>query len=125
MSNVDVTAPKQRIVGRPFPKGVSGNPAGRPVGARGRLSSSFVNDLAKLWEEQGPDVLARVARDDPAALLKVIASLTPKDINISGNLDLGVNPQDLLASFRTAVAALGNDPDRLPRPMKVINAGRS
>ena len=31
--NIDVTAKKQRVVGRPFPKGVSGNPAGRPIGS--------------------------------------------------------------------------------------------
>jgi hypothetical protein len=30
--NVEKSAPKQRIIGRPFPKGVSGNPAGKPKG---------------------------------------------------------------------------------------------
>jgi hypothetical protein len=32
IENADKTAPKQQI-GRPFPKGVSGNPEGRPLGS--------------------------------------------------------------------------------------------
>jgi len=33
MNNADNTAEKEHAIGRPFPKGVSGNPAGRPKGS--------------------------------------------------------------------------------------------
>jgi Family of unknown function (DUF5681) len=118
--DAEITAPKQR--GVPFKPGQSGNPAGRPKGARSRFSSAFIHDLASIWEARGIEVLEKCATEEPGTFLKVCASLMPKDIVVTGNVDLGVNPQDLLASFRTAVAALGNDPERLLRPMKVINA---
>ena len=31
--SAEITAPKQHVIGRPFVKGVSGNPNGRPVGS--------------------------------------------------------------------------------------------
>jgi hypothetical protein len=41
--------------------GQSGNPAGRPVGARQRISEQLLSDLAEDWEERGKDVLTRLA----------------------------------------------------------------
>jgi hypothetical protein len=32
-TSAEITAKKQRVIGKPFPKGVSGNPDGRPVGS--------------------------------------------------------------------------------------------
>jgi hypothetical protein len=105
---------------------IGGKPGpGRPKGARSKFGEALIEDLRTLWAEQGPDVLRRVARDDPAALLKVIASLMPRDIVLTGNIDVGVDVSNVLNSFRTAVAALGNEPPaRLPRPIKVIDHGR-
>ena len=35
--------------------GQSGNPAGRPIGARGRFSQQFIADLTNAWEQYGAD----------------------------------------------------------------------
>lgn len=43
----ETTAPLQRVVGKPFPKGVSGNPAGRPKG-----SKSIKDTIRKMFEEE-------------------------------------------------------------------------
>jgi hypothetical protein len=38
--------------------GTSGNPNGRPLGARTEFSNSFLRDLAASWGQCGPEVLA-------------------------------------------------------------------
>ena len=63
-----------------FAKGVSGNPAGRPKGARSILTEDFFRDVQKAWAEVGPEVLAEMARDKPNEFAKMIASLQSKEI---------------------------------------------
>jgi hypothetical protein len=125
MSNVDVTAPKQRVVGRPFPKGVSGNPRGRPIGARSRLSQDFLLDLHNAWSEHGADALARCAKEEPGRFCQIVAGLMPRDVVVSGSVDIGIDAGSVLQNFRRAVEMLGNDPERLPKPMKVIDVRQS
>jgi len=78
----DNTAQKQQI-GRPFEPGESGNPAGRPKGSRNKVSEAFLKELHDLWEEQGTDLIKRVAEKDPAAIVRVTAQLVPKDLNVA------------------------------------------
>jgi hypothetical protein len=123
MSNVDVTAPKQRIVGRPFPKGVSGNPAGRPIGARSRLSQDFLIDLHHAWSEHGADALARCAKEEPGRFCQIVAGLMQRDVVVSGSVDVGIDAGNILANFRRAVEMLGNNaPARLPKVKVIENA---
>ncbi|MGC2779990.1 MAG: hypothetical protein WA418_30560 [Bradyrhizobium sp.] len=93
---------------------------GRPKGSRNRLGEAFITDLRDEWECHGPDIIARVARDEPGTLLKVIASLLPKDININQTVE--VNAAGFLDNFRQAVAMLGNEPPKSLPKAKVINA---
>jgi hypothetical protein len=119
MSSDTLQIERDTKTGRFLP-GNSGN-GGRKPGSRNRLGEQFLEDLRDLWETQGPDVLARVARDDPSTLLKVIASLMPRDLNITGSVDIGIDAGSVLQNFRRAVELLGNQaPARLPN-VKVIN----
>ena len=61
----------------------SGNPAGRPMGSRNKLSETFVTDLAELWEEQGSSILQRVADEHPEKLLAAMVQVLPKDFQVS------------------------------------------
>ena len=61
--------------------GVSGNPAGRPLGSRNRLTHALVADLTASWEKHGSCGLERLRIDDPATLLAV--SLVPKDVQLT------------------------------------------
>ena len=63
-----------------FKKGQSGNPAGRPVGARSKLQEAFWKDFAGAWAEHGPTALLTVAKDDPSTFVKVAASVMPKEV---------------------------------------------
>lgn len=74
-----------------FVPGVSGNPKGRPKGARTHLSQKFFDDLAQAWDDNGEQILREMAANDPAALAKMIAALQPKMQDIELNADVSVD----------------------------------
>lgn len=71
-----------------FKPGQSGNPAGRPKGARSRLSAAFLTALEKHWKDNGEDALVEALKKDPAGYVRIVASLLPKDLNIDVSDDL-------------------------------------
>lgn len=52
---------------------------GRQHGSRNRLQATFVEELAKDFEEHGPGVIKIVRLERPADYLKIIASVLPKE----------------------------------------------
>ena len=73
----DTTTSKQRVVGRPFPKGVSGNPAGRPKGSRHKTLLA----LEALFDDEG-DAISRKAIElakggDPGAMRLCLERILP------------------------------------------------
>jgi Family of unknown function (DUF5681) len=84
--------PKQ-LMATAWKPGQSGNPAGRPIGARQKISEKLLADLAVVWETEGESVLRRLAIEDPGKLAQIAYGLLPRDVFISveqrtpGNLD--------------------------------------
>ena len=78
----DDTAPKQQI-GVPVKPGQSGNPAGRPKGAKSRFVEDFWRDLQEVWKEHGKKALLDTLRDDPSKFVTVAASKLPAEVEIS------------------------------------------
>jgi hypothetical protein len=76
-----------------------GNP-GRPKGSRNKLGEDFIQALAADFERHGAETIERVRVQSPAAYLKVVASLLPKDVNLNvNNLD-SLTDEQLLARLR-------------------------
>jgi Family of unknown function (DUF5681) len=63
--------------------GQSGNPAGRPQGARAKFSEQACADALADWTANGAATLARVRATDPSTYLRVLFSIIPKDIAVS------------------------------------------
>jgi Family of unknown function (DUF5681) len=63
--------------------GESGNPAGRPLGSRNKLSESVIQDIAADWAIGGAETIARVRMTDPATYFRVVASILPKDVLVN------------------------------------------
>ena len=65
----------------PFEPGRSGNPAGGPVGSRHRqqLNGEFIAALLRDFRHGGPKAIERVRRTQPAAYLKILALLCPRE----------------------------------------------
>jgi len=85
----------------PFKPGQSGNPGGRPFGARSKITESFLKELQTYFDREGPALLERAGQESPAALVAVYAKLLPRDIElkVSGSAIL-----DLTEDQRTRIA---------------------
>src|SRR5215471_3598373 len=68
----------------PFERGRSGNPAGGPVGSRHRqqLNGEFIAALLRDFRHGGPKAIERVRRTQPAAYLKILALLVPREMKV-------------------------------------------
>jgi len=59
--------------------GESGNPAGRLRGSRNRLSEAVICALLRDFSMHGEKAIAKVRRTQPAAYLKILALLVPRE----------------------------------------------
>jgi Family of unknown function (DUF5681) len=59
--------------------GQSGNPAGRLRGSRNKLSEEVICALLRDFRQHGQKAVARVRQTQPAAYLKVLALLVPRE----------------------------------------------
>lgn len=70
--------------------GQSGNPAGRPVGARQKISEMLLEDLRQVWKAKGRKALERLADEDSGKFAQIAYALLPKDV--FPQIDGGPNP---------------------------------
>ena len=78
-------------------KGQSGNPAGRPKGARDKLSESVYKEMLEDWGKHGLAVIAEERASKPELYLQAIIRLVPT----SHEIELG--------DFRQSVSEFSTD----------------
>ena len=87
---------KTKQLRKPWVPGESGNPRGRPLGSRNKLSEKFILALHDDFEEHGSAVIQQVRQERPEIYLKVIASLVPRELHFkSANAFEGMSDDEL------------------------------
>ena len=110
-----------RVVGKPWPKGVSGNPSGlpgRPAGSRQTFSAGFLDDLAKTWRDKGRQTMEWTAENQPSTFFAVCARLIGPEVKltIEQSLPGNLSPADW-ADLRELLSAIQEVlPDAANRP---------
>ena len=99
--------------------GVSGNPAGRPRGSRNALSEEVICALLRDFRQHGQKAVARVRRTQPAAYLKILALLVPREHKVQHSNPLkDLTDEQLEAGDRVhrgALAAQAGDQAKVDR----------
>lgn len=66
--------PKPR--GNPaWKKGVSGNPHGKPIGAKNKISKAFLEDVLTHWQKNGAKALDKLLDTDPVAYAQMLFAI--------------------------------------------------
>ncbi len=85
-----------------FLKGHIGGP-GRGKGSRNKLGEAFIEDMYEAWQTSGPDVLLKVIADEPAAFLRSMVALMPKEMDVNVNRYDTMTDEQLKSQFLAAL----------------------
>jgi hypothetical protein len=75
-----------RVVGRPFKKGTSGNPGGRPRGPRSRMQDLLVEAWIESFTRHGQAAMDKLAVEKPDAFMRLGARLMPRGAERAADL---------------------------------------
>lgn len=81
-----MTNPKIAVAGKGTQFSAERQPAsggGRPKGTRDKLSSDFIRELSEDFAKNGKATIVKVRREKPAIYMQVVASLLPKEVQIT------------------------------------------
>lgn len=93
-----------------FKPGQSGNPGGKVVGTRNKLTAKFLHTLAADFDEHGAKAIKECRETNPAAYVKAIAALLPKEVEIKRPLE-DFEDDELITAVRALQSYLATDAD--------------
>jgi hypothetical protein len=115
MNSSDDTERKQKP--QLFRPGQSGNPNGRPRGARNRLAGELLEALADDFSQHGIAAIQKVRETDATAYLRITTGLLPKEVVVAAlhvsnktTLDELTEARDFAAAYRLARDMIGAQP---------------
>lgn len=92
---------------------VSGNiGGGRKKGSRNILGEAFLRDMQEAWDVKGPEVISEVIEKDPAAFLRAMVQILPREMDVNINRYDSMTDDQLRTQFAAALRearALGVD----------------
>ena len=86
--------------------GQSGNPTGRLVGTRRKLSERFLDDMLNDWNEHGAEAIALFRTEKPHEYVKVVAGIMPRELKVKVNELEQLSDQELADQFAALCAEL-------------------
>jgi hypothetical protein len=118
-----------------FQQGVSGNPHGNRHRTRHLLNQEFMQALLLNFRHQGKKAIEKVARDQPAAYLKILALLVPREMKVEHTggvkamtdeqLEAGIEAIQAMLEQRAMKGATLIEPAALPAPEEQFIEGAS
>ena len=67
---------------------------GRPRGARNKLTNAWIKDLLDIYKDVGKEKLKQAMEERSDVVMKHIAALVPKDVDVKHSGDVTINIVD-------------------------------
>src|SRR6516164_9389047 len=88
-------------------KGTPSPSPGRPVSSRHRIAESLLKDIGSLWDRRGPEILERLADEEPAKIAAIAYGILPKEAFVKVENIVDPRLKALQQMDAKALAALG------------------
>lgn len=89
-----------------FQPGQTGNPGGKPVGARNSLNAKFLKALTTAFDEGGIEAIRKCRDEDPSAFVRAMVALQPKELEVTRDPFANMTEDQLDAAILAVRAAI-------------------